>query len=383
VTRFASEDDLVGSRKREERCSNDAVGGSFVNFASQAQVNAEQFATNAFVECVYAIDFFAHDDFVFGFLQFGPDSGVGDWSAFEVDQFATGGRWSDGDSDVLLGRVQVDFDFSVDGFEDSEFVDDFQTVVDDRAPAFDIDDQSGDEAWFQVGLDLERFQTAFGHDGLQFTVDAGDDRDLGGDGQRQTQGCGDFVHHFVEHASFVEVDHEALAQFGFEFAQAEFVFGQDGFDQFAFQGQETIILVFEFHVQQGFGYFDVFIIQVQRREHVVEFLFVFVHVHDIVEGAVGEGVLISAESVHHGFQTLGDQAEADQVFVPESQEVRVQSCGQVTGNERHFGEGGSQFQIQTDFVFFAVHRDSEDFAVAERSGVDSAGVAKSHLQVRN
>lgn len=123
--------------------------------SSQAEFDAEQFAADAFVECVDAVVFLSHDQFHFWFFQFGPDSGVGDWFAFQRDQFTTSCWWANSDSDVFGCGMQVDFDFSIDGFEDFQFVNDFQTVVDDWAPTLNIDDQSSDQAWFQVGVDLE------------------------------------------------------------------------------------------------------------------------------------------------------------------------------------------------------------------------------------
>lgn len=276
-----------------------------MNVSFQAEFNAEHFSANAFVECVDVLVFFSHDHLVFRFLQLGPDAGVSDWFAFQSDQFTTSGRWANGDSDVLGCGVQINFDFSIDGVENFEFVDDFQTVVDDWAPTLNIDDQGGDHAGFQVGVDHEGFQTAFGGEGLNFSLHAQDDRDLGHDGQRQTQGGWDFVGHFVEHGNFVEVQVDSAAQVAFHFAHVEVVFVQNGSDQIAFDGQESVILIFEFHVQQSFRFvfFDAFL---EGRENVVQFTFVIVDVEHIFDVAVGEHVRFAVEAVHHGVQTFGD-----------------------------------------------------------------------------
>jgi len=382
VTWFDGQNDFVGSREREERSSDDALGRSLVNVSFQAEFNAEQFAADAFVEGVDAVVFLSHDHSHFRFLQFGPHASVGDWSAFEADQFAASGRRANGDSDVLGGRVQINFDFGVDGFEDFQFVDDFQTVVDDWAPTLDIDDQGSDQARFQVGVDLEGFQTVFGGHGLYFALDAQDQRDFGGDGDRETHGGRHFVCHFVEHGHFVEVQVESLAQFAGDFAHVEVVFAQHGSDQFAFDRQESVVLIFEFHVQQSFGlvFFDVFF---EGRENVVQFVFVVFHVEHVFDVAVGEDVGFAVEASDHGFQTFSDQTEADQIFVPESQEVRVQSGGQVVGHHVLVGEGRSQFQVQTDLLFDAVDGETVDFAVAEQRSVYSARVAESHAHVGN
>lgn len=71
-----------------------------MDFASQAEFNTENFATNAFVECVDVFHFFTHNDFVFRFLQFAPDSGVGHWFGFETEQFTASCWWADGKSDI-------------------------------------------------------------------------------------------------------------------------------------------------------------------------------------------------------------------------------------------------------------------------------------------
>lgn len=221
--------------------------------------------------------FFAHDHFLFWFFQFGPDAGVGNWAAFQGDQFTTSGRWANSDFDVLVFGLQINFNFSIDGFEDFEFVDDFQTVVDNWTPALDIDDQGSDQAEiylkrynvfslqcivarlkslprFQVGLDLERFQSVFRGEGLELSLNAHDHWDFGGDGQRETQSGGDFVGHLVEHGNFVEVQCDSVAQVVFHLTHVKVVFVQEGSDQFTFDGQESVILIFEFHVQQGFWF---------------------------------------------------------------------------------------------------------------------------------
>lgn len=241
----------------------------------QAEFNAEQFAADAFVEGVDTVVFFSHNHFHFWFFQLGPDSGVGDGSAFQTDQFTASCWWANSDSDVFGCGLQINFDFSIDGFEDFQFVDDFQTVVDDWAPTLDIDDQCSDQTRFQVSVDLEGFQAVFRGECLYFSLDAQDHGDLCGDGHRETHGGWDFVSHLVEHGNFVEVEVKSLTQFALNFAHVEVVFVQNGFDQFAFDGQESVILIFEFHVQQGF-WFVFFHGFFERRENVVHFLFVVV-----------------------------------------------------------------------------------------------------------
>lgn len=59
----------------------------------------------------------------------------------------------------------------------------------------------------------------------------------------------------------------------------------------------------------------------------------------------------------------------------------MQGGGQVTRHEGFVGEGRSQFQIQTDFLFEAVHWHTVDLAVTVHRCIDFAGVAKSHAHV--
>jgi hypothetical protein len=86
--------------------------------------------SNAFVEFVHSVHFFAHDDFFVSFRQFSPNSGVADWFAFQGDNVTAGGWWANGDSNVFHWADQINFDFSVDGFENFDFVYNFDTMVD-------------------------------------------------------------------------------------------------------------------------------------------------------------------------------------------------------------------------------------------------------------
>jgi len=120
------------------------------------------------------------------------------------------------------------------------------------------------------------------------------------------------------------------------------VFGQERADHVFFQRQKSHILIFEFQVEPSFrllagGIFEVGAERFQCREDVFH-----VVIHDVGLGQVREQAphgfifeqvfVVSDQTLQHGFHIFGDQTEGEQVFVPESQKVGVQSGGQVFGD---------------------------------------------------